>query len=392
VITRSMKDSWGWGQSGVYTTAAGYRALQASRISRQTPTFWKNVWDPLALPKVNFFFWTLAHNKLLTGDNLEKRNIAGPHRCVLCSSNYETAQHLFLECNFAKEVWGIILHEFQIILPSQISVTELYTTWSRFYSQYIPSKSFWSKIWTAIPKYVCWQLWLARNQQIFREMRHSPLQVAAKAKSFLLEAAQQQFCKDDPLLLPEEKRWLGSLEPCPRKHLLPPQKANQEWRIRDEDDKFQSWWRSQNLSTIFFDEASKGNPSTAGAGGVIYSPDGASKDCFSWGLGQKSNNQAEILGLLKACHIARNKGAKDLQVFRDSEIIIKSLKFGKLFSNASLNKILDRLKRVLLDFDTCKFYHILRKSNSEVDQMANKGSSLMKGLLIVNNESFVQMP
>jgi len=69
------------------------------------------------------------------------------------------------------------------------------------------------------------------------------------------------------MLLPEEKIWLGSLEPCPHKQLLSPQKANQEWRIRDEDDKFQSWWRSQNLTTIFFDGASKGNLGAVGAGG-----------------------------------------------------------------------------------------------------------------------------
>eukprot|EP00253_Pinus_taeda_P033982 PITA_33982 len=162
-INRSMKDSSGWGQSGVYTTAAGYRALQASRNSRQTPAFWKNVWDSLALPKVNLFFWTLVHNKLLTSDNLEKRNIARPHRCVLYSNNFETAQHLFLECNFAKEVWGIILQEFHISLPSQISISELFASWSLLYSQRIPPKSFWRKIWTALPKYVCWQLWLARN-------------------------------------------------------------------------------------------------------------------------------------------------------------------------------------------------------------------------------------
>eukprot|EP00253_Pinus_taeda_P008973 PITA_08973 len=266
-INRTMKDKWGWGQTGIYTTTAGYRAVQTSNNSRENSAFWKNVWDPLALPKVNFFFWTLAHNKLLTGDNLAKRNIAGPHRCVLCNNNLETAQHLFLECNFAK------------------------------------------------------QLWLARNQQIFREISHTPLKVAAKAKSFLLEAAQQQYFKEDPLLMPEEKRWLGTLEPHPHKQLSFPKKTNQEWRIREEDDKFQLWWRTQNLTTIFFDGASKGNPGSAGAGGVIYSIDGIAKDCFSWGLGQKSNNQAEILGLLKACNIARDKGAKDIQVFGDSELI-----------------------------------------------------------------------
>jgi ribonuclease HI len=225
----------------------------------------------------------------------------------------------------------------------------------------------------------------------FKEERHSPLQVAAKAKTFLLEAAQQQYDKEDPLLLPEEKRWLRHLVPHPSKHYLSPKTANPEWRIRDEEDNFQSWWRSKNLTTIFFDGASKGNPGAAGAGGVIHSSDGTTKDCFSWGIGLKSNNQAEMLGLTKACLLARGKGVKDLQVFGDSEVIIKNLNMKTRFSSASLNIILDRLKRVLLDFNSCKFYHILRKLNNEADSLANRGSSLVKGLLIVNNESFYHM-
>ncbi len=178
----------------------------------------------------------------------------------------------------------------------------------------------------------------------------SPLWVAAKAKAFLLEAAHQQFYKYDSLLLPEERRWLHPLEPYPRKSLLTPQTTNLEWRRRDPEDSFTNWWRSKNLTTIFFDGASKGNPGIVGAGGVIYSSDGSSRECFCGGLGQKSNNQAEIFGLLKACHIARDKGVKDLQVFGDFEILIKKLNTEDLFSYASPNKTLGRLKRVLQEF------------------------------------------
>jgi hypothetical protein len=334
-VNRSMKDRWGWGKTGVYTTAEGYNLLQASRNNSQTPAFWKDVWEPLAIPKVNFFFWTLVHNKILTGDNLEKRNIVGPHRCALCNNNAETTQHLFIDCNYAKEVWGLMLQDFQITIPPQNLVAELFASWNRIYPQRIPPKSFWRKIWTAIPKYICWQIWLARNQQIFKEVCLSPLQVMVKAKSSLLEAAQQQYYKENHLLQPEEKKWLSPLVPSSSKQLLPPHSVKLDWRIREEDDKFQTWWRSKNITTIFFDGASKGNPGEAGAGGVIYSPNGTTKDCFCWGLGQKSNNQAELLGLIKACLIAREKGIKDLQVFGDSEIIIKNLNTESRFSNAT---------------------------------------------------------
>lgn len=36
---RNMKDKWGWGQSRVYTIAAGYRALQDSRNNNQNQAF-----------------------------------------------------------------------------------------------------------------------------------------------------------------------------------------------------------------------------------------------------------------------------------------------------------------------------------------------------------------
>jgi hypothetical protein len=228
-VNRTMKDRWGWGQTGIYTTAAGYRALQAARNNSQTPAFWKRVWDQVAIPKVNFFFWTLMHNKLLTKDNLEKRNIVGPHRCALCNNNLESAQHLFMDCIFAKEVWGLFLQDFHITIPSQNSVVDIFAAWSLIYPQRIPSKSFWRKIWTVIPKYVYWQLWLTRNQLIFKEEKHSSLQVAAKDKYFLLEVAQQEYDKEDSLLWPEEKRWLSPLVPVLSKHLPSPKSANLEW-------------------------------------------------------------------------------------------------------------------------------------------------------------------
>lgn len=224
---------------------------------------------------------------------------------------------MFLDCAFAKEVWGLLLHDFQISLPQQNSVSDLFATWSASYPKSIPPKSFWRRIWIVLPKFVCWQLWLTRNHQIFKDVQHSPSQVAAKAKALLLEAAQQQYFKEDFMLRPKEKRWLA-LEPHPRKYRISPLKASPNWRKRETDDIFQSWWRTQNLTTIFFDRESKGNPGAAGAGGIIYFTEGLSTISFAWCLGEKTNNQVEILGLLKACHISKEKRAKDIQVFGDS--------------------------------------------------------------------------
>ena len=96
---------------------------------------------------------------------------------------------------------------------------------------------------------------------------------------------------------------------------------------------FSEWWKIENKVSIFFDGASKGNPGKDGAGGFIFYPGGNLEMSFSWGVGQTTNNQAEIYALLKACQLAKAAGHNNIQIFGDSEIIIKVLNFDSMFNN-----------------------------------------------------------
>jgi hypothetical protein len=55
-------------------------------------------------PRVHVFLWLLANNKLLTRDNLAKRQHVPDHSCVFCSES-ESIVHLFFGYVVAKEVW-----------------------------------------------------------------------------------------------------------------------------------------------------------------------------------------------------------------------------------------------------------------------------------------------
>jgi hypothetical protein len=57
------------------------------------------------LPKINIFCWIMVHGKLLTTENLQKREIQGPSRCALCRVEEEMIHHLFFEFFFSKLVW-----------------------------------------------------------------------------------------------------------------------------------------------------------------------------------------------------------------------------------------------------------------------------------------------
>jgi len=92
---------------------------------------------------------------------------------------------------------------------------------------------------------------------------------------------------------------------------------------------------------------------------MIYSSDGQRKDKLSCSLGWRTNNQAKILGLLKSFQIAWENGIKEIQVFGDSEILIKKINSEDHFNNPTLKKTLQILRYVLQEFCNSHFYHIM---------------------------------
>lgn len=255
------------------------------------------------------------------------------------------------------------------------------------------NNSTWTKIWNAIPKYICWGIWLARNEAIFNNRLQSTNTVTAKAKALLLETFENIPHKSDKSLLPEELNWLGeSLRRASIKKNISLTSHNPEWRLWISETDFKKWWKNQGKVTIFFNGDSKGNPGISGAGGIIYSTDGQKQDNYSWELGQSTNNQAEILGLLKACQLAQRNIGENLQIFGDSKILIKTLNKDDQLNNPALNKTLERIRKMIQIFTSCSFYHVLRAQNKEVDIMANKGCLLAQGMLVNNDEEAERHP
>ena len=62
---------------------------------------WKSIWKSKAPPRVVFFVWTAALGKILTMDNLCKKNIIVTEWCCMCKRNGESIVHLLLHCEVA---------------------------------------------------------------------------------------------------------------------------------------------------------------------------------------------------------------------------------------------------------------------------------------------------
>lgn len=94
--------TWRWTPDGEYTTQSAYRIQFEGSYSKLKIT---PIWKAQAEAKCQFFAWTLMHKKILTANNLMKRNWPNDPICKLCGADHETPTHLCKDCPFAKQVW-----------------------------------------------------------------------------------------------------------------------------------------------------------------------------------------------------------------------------------------------------------------------------------------------
>jgi hypothetical protein len=260
-LKKRKKDKRGWGSfSGLYTTAAGYQHIATVPHVPPDPEIWKVFWSSKSIPKIDMYVWTMAHRGILTGGNLRRRGWEGPSRCPLCCQEEETTDHLLLSYTYSKEVWHLTLglHPDTLVLPQE--VTALLQNWNSLYPFQTVKKGQLSTLWRTLPKFILWNIWLERNNRLFREAKSIPAQVATKIKAHFGESAPY-FCKEanSKLLELEEKLWIEHLKLQDQQQQTHNNSHHQEWEIRMEEQEFEEWKRKENKYILFFYGASKGN-------------------------------------------------------------------------------------------------------------------------------------
>lgn len=98
------RPKWNWVKSGNYNVKYAIRMLQAGNVILDQG-LWIQVWDKHLIPKIAFFRWILAHEKLLTWDKLQQRGFIGPNRYTLCKKESETNIHIFVKSEFVRQCW-----------------------------------------------------------------------------------------------------------------------------------------------------------------------------------------------------------------------------------------------------------------------------------------------
>jgi ribonuclease HI len=123
---------------------------------------------------------------------------------------------------------------------------------------------------------------------------------------------------------------------------------------------------------LFTDGAARGNPGPAGAGAVILSPAGHIVAKLGKFLGESTNNVAEYTGLILGLKRAKAMGIKELDVFSDSELLVKQLAGDYAVKAEHLKPLHDEAKALLSAFADVHLAHIPREQNAAADEMSNR--------------------
>lgn len=122
---------------------------------------------------------------------------------------------------------------------------------------------------------------------------------------------------------------------------------------------------------LFTDGWSRWNPWKSWGWWIAYNEN--KKVIFYWKkyLWTKTNNQAEYLALLYWIEKAIELDPSEINLFLDSELIVKQLNWEYKIKNKELKEIFEKIKMKLINKKwTAK--HVRRELNKDADRLANE--------------------
>lgn len=327
------KQIWLSTASGEYTTKSGYHEAIKRRTEGEEQLeageleWFKGVWNLHISPKIKMFLWKLFQQALPVGEILMARNITTENRCPRCGTS-ESIDHLFLHCQFAKDVWQAAPFATAFEYSGLI---DLQNVWLNLCDRNcLPPTGLASG---HLAPWILWQIWCARNQCIFGGNLLSAGETLTKAVTLA-------------------KEWTNSQE---KKKLGQPRKSPS----REPD--------LQNRTVVNTDAAWRATTCTAGLGWIIKNEEGS--PTFTSGARHVSSALiAEGLALKKALSSCKDFGIKRIHCFSDSAQLIKAVSGGE--SYPELYGIISDVFAISCFFDELSFSWISREKNKEADALA----------------------
>ena len=124
-------------------------------------------------------------------------------------------------------------------------------------------------------------------------------------------------------------------------------------------------------ATMHIDGASRGNPGKAAYAVVLARP-GLPVVEEADTIGTASNNVAEYTALIEGLTLAAELGVKALQVFSDSELMVKQMNGEYKVKNDDLRTLYEEACALRRQFEKVTLTHVRREQNKRADAIGNE--------------------
>ncbi|HEY2602777.1 MAG TPA: ribonuclease HI family protein [Thermoleophilaceae bacterium] len=123
---------------------------------------------------------------------------------------------------------------------------------------------------------------------------------------------------------------------------------------------------------VHVDGGARGNPGPAAVGAVVSDPDGAPLLERGVYIGETTNNVAEYRAVLLGLELARELGAREVEVVNDSELVARQIGGQYKVKNAGLKPLFLETLAKLREFDGWSVRNVRRESNERADELVNE--------------------
>lgn len=123
--------------------------------------------------------------------------------------------------------------------------------------------------------------------------------------------------------------------------------------------------------TIHTDGGARGNPGPAAIGVVITAP-GQPAVTIKRTIGSTTNNQAEYQAVHAALAWVHEHGGGDVELYADSELIVKQLRGEYKVKNQELGTWFIKCRALVNALGRVRFHAIARTDNAQADALVNQ--------------------
>jgi ribonuclease HI len=123
---------------------------------------------------------------------------------------------------------------------------------------------------------------------------------------------------------------------------------------------------------VHVDGGARGTPGPAAVAAVASTPDGEPVAERSLYIGEATNNVAEYRAVLLALELAKELGAREVEVVNDSELVARQIGGQYKVKHAGLKPLFQETMARLRDFDGWSVRNVRREQNARADELVNE--------------------